>query len=747
MSSKINLVFSSDQNFIPYFATSLFSVLVNYGGEKEVDVYLLTDDTFSDADREKIESIAHRAKREFNFYPIVVDPADYAHVKTTVGISAAAYNRLYMHECLPESVDRAIYFDSDLIVEGDVAEIYDLPLDNIVFRGAEDSISAIYKSRYDLPPESHHINSGVMLCNIAMMREIDFNGLIKNFMDVHRYRIVMGDQQIINEVFHRNIADLPLRWNVHGSMFKKNWVAEKAGYDNSMSPSEAAEAIRNPAVLHYTFKRKPWHSLEHPRARTWHRYNEKIVYKVGLPEGEKPTRVNQQVTAPRSSDTASSYLNRKKVEKFLRRAKGYFKSIQKLRRTRLEVEKINLNLSSMPSYKNSVKKGKKSDGGVDKKFNDLSSRARDALLVSVLSELGKRKEGTEFNATEFVRSLPEGSPVLCNALQKDLDGGFNENIKTILRTSNIARQNVSNCQFAMILVFRTQLAEFWQCINASYFYGVPLVFVEMNFFAAFSTYFDKTSVPAERRCLGFIVDDMGAYFDSRQPSRIEKTLNDPGFELTSEETVRAKSIISLICEKRYTKYNKYVPESVAVAEDDDFVLVVDQKRGDASIEFANADNTSFDRMLQSAISENPNVPIYFKAHPDNLHRGVIDEKVINHPRVKLIGDELSAPDLLDQAGKVYVVSSQMGFEALLRGKEVVTFGIPFYAGWGLTDDRSRIPRRTALRNIEEIFYVSCIKLSVYINPNTGRLIEMEEMLELIDGMKVRFSKGDKSLLN
>jgi capsular polysaccharide export protein len=49
--------------------------------------------------------------------------------------------------------------------------------------------------------------------------------------------------------------------------------------------------------------------------------------------------------------------------------------------------------------------------------------------------------------------------------------------------------------------------------------------------------------------------------------------------------------------------------------------------------------------------------------------------------------------LFEHARAVYTVSSQLGFEAILAGHRPVTFGVPFYAGWGLTDDRRPVPAR------------------------------------------------------
>ncbi|MCL6705552.1 hypothetical protein M8R20_00925 [Pseudomonas sp. R2.Fl] len=706
--NHINVLFCSDRNFIPYFATTLYSLLSNYKDQRELHIYLLTDSDLTDDDADKIKSMA--STHPFVLHPLIVDASAFGHIKTTVGISVATYNRLLMASVLPANVDRILYFDSDLIITKDIGDIYDLPMDDLLFRGCEDSISKHYKLQFDLPAQSHHINAGVMLCNVALMRKINFEGEIATFLDAHQYRIVMGDQQIINEVFHERIGTLPLEWNVHGSMFTRGWVKKKVGEVNGMDKSEAMAAIKSPAVIHYTFKRKPWHSNTHPHAKLWQSYNKRTPFRV--------RSYQQSLRQSLGLNWMAGHV--------INLATGLSQAFSRLG----FIQKVGKDLIGLLADPDTLR---------PRDLLDTNERAQQAALREALAELGARRRNQSFTARDFVHGLRPGASILCNALQRDIDGGFNENLKTILKTSNISRKNISSCDVSMILVHRVKRPEFWDCINTACFYEIPLIFVETSLFSAFSAYFDRSSKPIERRSLGFIFDDMGYYFDARQPSRVEATLNDPSFSLSDAERARAASLISTIEALRITKYNKYVPLEAPRSDlGQGYIVVIDQKRGDASIEFAKADDTSFDRMLLAAIEENPGKQVYLKIHPDNLHRGFASEQVMKHERLRILTDEISAPDLLDAADKVYVVSSQVGFEALLRGKPVVTFGIPFYAGWGLTDDRCPIARRTARRSIEDIFHVICLRQSLYINPKTGELVQMEEMLELVTDMRKRF---------
>ena len=89
---------------------------------------------------------------------------------------------------------------------------------------------------------------------------------------------------------------------------------------------------------------------------------------------------------------------------------------------------------------------------------------------------------------------------------------------------------------------------------------------------------------------------------------------------------------------------------------------------------------------------------------------------------------ISLPEIVD---KVYVCTSQLGFEALMMGKEVHVFGMPFYAGYGLTIDYQKCERRKNNRTLEEIFYITYINYSYYVNPEKEERCEIEEAIDYL----------------
>ncbi|QIE55205.1 hypothetical protein G5B40_06915 [Pikeienuella piscinae] len=406
---------------------------------------------------------------------------------------------------------------------------------------------------------------------------------------------------------------------------------------------------------------------------------------------------------------------------------GYWRSVARLRETRLEAEGHRERLDLL-----------------DARVEDFTRRRaaggpfRELRLAQIAEEIALRVACSPFDLRARIAASEEMTPILTNARDVDIDGGQNENLKTLFRTNDISRRN-ENCSFINLITIMRTDAPTLKCLLRSYQYEIPLYYSETGFFAGFSSYMDTAAPAAFRRSLGFMIDDMGYYFDSRRPSRLERSLNDPDRRLSETERARARSQIDVIVDARITKYNQYVSARRRGLPDGGGVLVVDQKRDDASIRFGSADDATFDAMMEAAIRESGGRRVYVKTHPDN--RFVEGACYAPDPRWTILDDDVQVIDAIDEADAIYTVSSQVGFEALLRGKKVVVFGLPFYAGWGLTDDRNSIPRRKVKRTIEDIFHFACNEQTLYVDPTRGEETTLENTIDRLLWMRGQFEAG------
>lgn len=259
-------------------------------------------------------------------------------------------------------------------------------------------------------------------------------------------------------------------------------------------------------------------------------------------------------------------------------------------------------------------------------------------------------------------------------------------------------------------------------------HGLPLLRAEDGFLR---------STDLGHRCppLSIVLDDQGIYYDAAQPSRLESLIASP---LGAAQLDRGARLRAAWVQARVSKYNHAhdgLPDALLrQAATNPPVLVIDQTAGDASIHGAGASATHFAWMLQAALDEHPDAPIWLKVHPD-----VIAGRKQGHfahltpgeaGRVTLIADAIHPPALLDVCRAVYVVSSQMGFEAMLHGRSVRCFGMPFYAGWGLTSDHLSPParRRATSPGLAALTHAALIAYPRCLDPETGQLCEPERLL-------------------
>ncbi|EAJ0342014.1 capsular polysaccharide biosynthesis protein [Campylobacter lari] len=242
-------------------------------------------------------------------------------------------------------------------------------------------------------------------------------------------------------------------------------------------------------------------------------------------------------------------------------------------------------------------------------------------------------------------------------------------------------------------------------------YNVKFLLLEDGFLRSLNLGVEKSP------SFSIVKDEVGIYYDATAPSKLENILNI--YEFSSEELEQAKKAIELIKTEKLSKYNNNlcIPKDL-FSTNEERVLIITQVANDASLKFGLADSFSTQEIINDTIKENPNAKIYIKIHPDVLSgKKQSDFNAQDLPsKCVVIKENYNPIELLSHFKKVYTKTSGMGFEALMLGCECVCYGVPFYAGWGLTQDKQACKRRLKKRSLEEVFYATYILYSEYFNP-------------------------------
>lgn len=267
-------------------------------------------------------------------------------------------------------------------------------------------------------------------------------------------------------------------------------------------------------------------------------------------------------------------------------------------------------------------------------------------------------------------------------------------------------------------------------------HGLPFIALEDGFLRSYGT---GDRFPP----LSIVVDEVGIYYDSTRPSALENLLQGETDLLAGHEAAVTRAR-ELILQHGLSKYNHAPPLAQVEAAlgrpllrqaDHQRVLVVDQTAGDMSIALAGASANTFATMLAAALAEHPQATIYVKTHPEVTagRKSGHYASLQNSDRVVVLREAVEPLSLLREMDQVYVVSSTLGFEALLAGKPVTCFGLPWYAGWGATQDRLHCPRRTRTRTVNELFAAAYLHYARYLNPVThqrGTIFDVIDWLVL-----------------
>lgn len=291
----IVIVLAADDNYAQHAAVTEASILLHTTEPQRVSLYILSDG-ISETKQQKIKDTVNDLKGRVQL--IAVD-GDAIEGFTSGHISKAAYLRLMIPELLPDHVEKAIYFDTDLVVTGDVAELWQLSLGGHPVGATVDlGIMSSKRSRREkhasigLHELDDYFNSGMMVIDVSQWRVKNYGNAVLAEITSNQFR--HHDQDGLNKVFKNDWQELPLRWNVIPPVFSLPLKI----LCSAKWRKKAIEALKSPAVIHWAGRYKPWEF-------TYEKAFNGIYY-----EALKETRFNDAVMPQLSKDMHGKSLAR-----------------------------------------------------------------------------------------------------------------------------------------------------------------------------------------------------------------------------------------------------------------------------------------------------------------------------------------------------------------------------------------------------------------------------------------------------
>lgn len=266
MNDCINILIASDINYAPYYGVMLTSLFA-HNRESRFDVYLITDETWTEKETKKFEKMCEQYMSSFHVFSLDVERMD-SYPQST-HLNRATYFNLNAANILPNTIHKIIYMDGDMVVKGDISPLWQLDLSDYASAMVEDCSmydTSIYQ-RLGYSPKCGFYNNGVTVYNLDYLRKINFSEKALKFIEENPEKALWMDQDAINVLLAEKTFRLPPIYNFQTLfLLQYHWQHYSDDFRK-----QVLDVKDKPVVIHYAGRIKPWHWRYYglPYKREW----------------------------------------------------------------------------------------------------------------------------------------------------------------------------------------------------------------------------------------------------------------------------------------------------------------------------------------------------------------------------------------------------------------------------------------------------------------------------------------------
>jgi lipopolysaccharide biosynthesis glycosyltransferase len=289
--NRINIVFTSDQGFVPHLATAIVSLIIN-NPESSFDIFIIN----SDIDPSSWDKICSLGKSgNHRFHNILISDELFDGLILRHHFQKQIYYRLLIPELIHS--DRVIYLDSDIIVTGNICELYKTDIRD-VYLAAVEEVNFTRHKELAMMQDSKYFNSGVMLMNLDMWRRDSMRERVLEFITKNTEVIMFPDQDGMNAIINGCWKVVHPKYNMQTAIYEYDEEYLK----NIYGSQELKEAKASPVIIHYTGSIKPWHQYyKHKNKNKYWQYRRRTpyhnypLYMINMMKGVTPNRIRRVV--------------------------------------------------------------------------------------------------------------------------------------------------------------------------------------------------------------------------------------------------------------------------------------------------------------------------------------------------------------------------------------------------------------------------------------------------------------------
>jgi len=247
----MNILVTLNSDYIKPLKVMLKSLFINNPGE-HFSIYLM----HSSLKKHELKDLKSFTEAEgSSLINVDIDDKYFEDAPTLLHYTKEMYYRLLAFRFLPQSLDRILYLDPDILVINPIRELYDTPLDDFLFAAAYHDVipvRGINKIRLNPYDIEAYYNSGVLLMNLKFQRMVINEKDIFDFVEKNRNKLIMPDQDILNALFSKQIKSIDEKfYNYDARRYRYYKLKTNRVWDMD-------HVIRNTVIIHFCGKRKPW---------------------------------------------------------------------------------------------------------------------------------------------------------------------------------------------------------------------------------------------------------------------------------------------------------------------------------------------------------------------------------------------------------------------------------------------------------------------------------------------------------
>ena len=290
MKKTYNILCATDDNYVPYCGIMLTSLFEN-NSELDFCIYILVEH-LSDKSRNKFAVLARNYSQRIEIITVDNEVFNKCPIRPGDHVSIVTYYRLLAPVLLPSNIDKILYLDCDMVINGDISSLYNQDIDEHPIAMSKDEAFFI-EDKYErliFNKEYAYKNAGVALINIKYWRKKNIAAKCLEYISKYPERIKFHDQDTLNAVLHKEIKLLPIKYNFQTGFL----LTEYARFYKNEMP-EIFETTKSPVIIHFTGPNKPWFiDSKHPYRKRFLYYKNISLWK-GHPTNNNKTSLYQRI--------------------------------------------------------------------------------------------------------------------------------------------------------------------------------------------------------------------------------------------------------------------------------------------------------------------------------------------------------------------------------------------------------------------------------------------------------------------